>query len=137
MTRADLSGQWEFDAPASSLQLETPEAVELSIAHAHPRFRLTRTLVVAGQADTFSIELTIGGANPPFRRGAATLHPSLRWDGDELVFETRIVGEGLEAFNVVRYRLEEGGSVLIAEERFTAGESGYQNTWVFRAPKIG
>ena len=48
------------------------------------------------------------------------------------MFRTRIVGEDGEATNLVRYRLEDDGAVLVAEERFQGPGKGYQNTWVLR-----
>ena len=38
------------------------------------------------------------------------MYPSLLWDGDQLVFRTRIPTESEEASNLVRYGLEGNGT---------------------------
>ncbi len=55
-----------------------------------------------------------------------------RWSGDgggHLI--SNAGAEGEEATNLVRYRLEEGGAVLGAEEVFRGPEQSYDNRWVF------
>jgi hypothetical protein len=42
---------------------------------------------------------------------------TLRWDGTALVLAMRITGPGLEATNVVRYELLDGGKRLRASEQ--------------------
>jgi hypothetical protein len=104
----------------------------LVIDHDERLFRLERTLVFGDRTDTYAIDLRVGAGQPPITRGAATLYPSLEWDGDQLVFRTRIVQpEGEEATNVVRYHLAEDGAVLVAEERFVSATQRYANRWVF------
>ena len=132
MTRQDFTGRWHFDPWASQLQIDTPESVALVIEQDDTCFRLERALTVAGHTDTFSITLDIGAVNPPVARGPVMLHPSLEWEGEELVFRTRIVGEDGEDTNLVRYRLEDDGAILVAEERFQGPGKRYRNTWVFR-----
>lgn len=59
------------------------------------------------------------------------MYPSLLWDGDQLVFRTRIPTESEEASNLVRYGLEGNGTVLVAEESFRSPSQEYRNRWVF------
>jgi hypothetical protein len=132
MSRPDYSGQWEFSAEASTLQIAAPGAVLFTIAHRDPAFHLERTLTFGDRSDSFAIDLTAGADPAPFTRGDATLHPSLAWDGDDLVFLTRIVRGGEEATNLVRYRLEAGGTRLVADESFRGPAQRYDNRWVFR-----
>jgi len=129
-TRPDFSGRWRFDPAASALEIPTPEAVEFAIEHREPLFRLSRTLTMAGRADTFAIDLVIGGDNAPVAHGEATLYPEIHWDGDDLVFPTRIVRGNEEATNHVRYHLEGDGSVLVATERLRSPGLNYDNRWV-------
>jgi hypothetical protein len=131
MSRVDFSGRWQFAPDASTLQIARPDAAAFTIEHREPSFRLERTLTFGERSDTFAIELTVGTDRGPIPRGEAMLYPSLRWDGDDLVFFTRIVHDGEEATNLVRYRLEEDGTVLIAEESFRSSAQSYDNRWVF------
>lgn len=129
--RPDFSGRWRFDPAASALEIPTPDAVVFVIDHREPTFRLSRALTISGRTDTFAIDLTIGADNPPFARGETTLYPAIHWDGDDLVFPTRIVHGSDEASNHVRYHLEGDGSVLVATERLRGAGLNYDNRWVF------
>jgi hypothetical protein len=135
MAQPDFSGTWRFRAHESALEITRPDVVKLLISHDGPFFRLERTLVFGDRTDTFAIDLCIGVEPRPFARGAATLYPSLQWDGDQLVFRTRIVRpeeeEEEEATNVVRYRLAAEGAVLVADEHFESATQRYDNRWVF------
>jgi len=130
--RPNYSGRWQFDATASALQIEAPDAVTFVVDHHEPVFRLERSLTFGDKTDTFAIVLTVDAENPPFSRGDATLYASLRWDGDELEFLTRIVRGNAEATNSVRYRLEEEGALLVAAESFRSRDLDYDNRWVLR-----
>lgn len=55
----------------------------------------------------------------------------LYWEGDILVFVTRIVAPQGEATNIVHYSLREGGRVIEAAEKFRGPKLSYDNLWVF------
>ncbi len=127
----NYSGRWRFDAEASVLQIARPDAVVFAIEHREPSFHLERTLEFGDRRDVFAIDLTIGAAPAPIARGDATIFPRAFWDHDELVFDTQIQRAGNLATNLVRYRLEKNGLMLVAEERFRSPGHDYDNTWVF------
>lgn len=133
----DFSGHWRFRADESTLEITRPDVVLLVIDHDEPLFRLERTLTFGDRTDTFAIELRIGADQPPLARDGATLYPSLAWDGDQLVFRTRIARPEGEATNVVRYHLAENGIVLVAEEHFESATQRYDNRWVFGKYEAG
>lgn len=111
--------------------MAVPDKVVFTIKHREPSFRLERTLVFGDRSDTFELDLTVGADGEPFTRGDATLRPSLRWDGDRLVFLTRILRGEEEATNLVRYGLEEDGTILVADESFRSTTQSYDNRWLF------
>ncbi|MFC1559250.1 hypothetical protein ACFL39_01530 [Gemmatimonadota bacterium] len=130
MTQPDFSGRWKFDPEASILQIDIPDFADFQIEHLDSKFRLERTIEFAGRSDTFAITLEIDAENPPFFRHQSKMHPSLHWEGDQLVFRTVIITENEEATNLVRYWLESNGSVLVASENFESPSLKYQNRWV-------
>ena len=134
MTQPNFTGRWRFSADDSDLQIANPDSVVFTIEHDEPSFRLERTLTFGDRRDTFEIELTIGNAagSDPVRRGDAILYPSMRWDGDQVVFLTTIARDGDESTNVVRYGLRAGGTILVAEESFRGPELSYDNRWGFK-----
>jgi len=134
----NFSGRWQFKATRSALEIPRPDVVLLVIEHDEPRFRLERTLAFGERTDTFAIDLRVGADQPPIARGTATLYPSLEWDGDQLVFRTRIVRPGEdEATNEVRYRLGQDGTALVADEHFASTTQHYDNRWVFGKDEPG
>ena len=60
-TKPDFSGEWTLNREKSRLQTPMPDSTLFRIEHREPVFRLTRTHVVKGKADTFSIDLTTDG----------------------------------------------------------------------------
>ena len=129
--RPDYSGRWRFLSDASKLDIEDPDGVEFLIQHKEPAFHLERTLIFEGERDTFEIDLTIGADVRSFSRDDARLRSLLRWDGDQLLFVTKILRNDEEAKNLVRYILEEDGKILIADEHFHGSDWDYHNRWVF------
>jgi hypothetical protein len=131
MAQPNYSGTWIFTPDESTLQITRPTSATFTIDHRGSVFRIARTLAFDELSDTFAIDLMIGTETPPFIRGDAVLHPTIQWDGDDLVFFTRIVQPSGESTNSVRYHLEEHGTRLVADERFRGPQLDYDNRWVF------
>lgn len=131
MTKPDFTGTWAFNAAMSRLQIPAPESSEFAIEHRDPHFRLTRTLVMQGHRDTFSIDLMTDGS--PFRlahpRGYE-IQGRAYWDGSVLAFDSTIEQGDEQATNAVRYHLSDDGRSLTAEERFRSRDLSYDNVWV-------
>jgi hypothetical protein len=131
MSKPDFTGVWRLDPRRSALEVPTPESSTLTIEHREPRFRLSRSHVLAGVRDTFSTELTTGGKEVVCSHGGLDIRARLTWEGETLVCDSKLSREGVEADNVVRYRLADGGQTLIAEEHFRSAGHVYTNRWVF------
>jgi hypothetical protein len=131
MTRPNFTGTWKFNPAKSSLQIPVPESTTFVIEHSEPRFRLERTHVFAGKSDTFSIDLTTNGKAVVRAHAGLEIDASLRWEGDTLVFDSRLKREGEQATNTVRYSLSADGQTFIAEEQLRSKEQSHDNKWVF------
>lgn len=127
----NFSGTWSLNLGRSALQISAPDSTVFVIEHHEPSFKLTRTHYAAGTADTFSISLTTAGREIALKHHDVSINARLYWDGEELVFDSRLVRDGEEATNVVRYRLADEGATFIAEERFSSERLSYENLWVF------
>lgn len=130
MNKPDFSGTWKFNQQKSLLEIPAPDFSSFLIRHDEPDFFLTRTLVMAGVKDTFSISLRTDGKTVSIRHRGMGIKAQLRWEENILVFDTVILRDDDEATNVVRYRLEDEGKTFIAEEQFTSAETSYKNIWV-------
>jgi len=132
LAHPNYSGQWELSKANSRLEIAMPDEVVLRIDHDEPLFHIERTLKFGPQTSTFAIDLSIGEENEAVTRGDALVFPSLWWDEDGLVFESKIVQKDELAKNTVRYRLLDDGAMLIADEHYRSSGQQYDNYWVFR-----
>jgi hypothetical protein len=118
----------------SHLQLKVLEKLERAVAvieHKDPHFRLSRVFTIDGHDDSMTLELMTDGKERSSEEGDQTHYSRLYWDGNSLVFVTRIVAPQGEALNTVRYQLVENGQLLKAEEKFRGPRLKYDNLWVF------
>jgi hypothetical protein len=131
MAKPDFTGIWQFNPSKSLLQIPAPESTTFFIEHREPCFRLERTHVFDGNSDTFSIELATDGKPVALNHRGLEIRASLNWEGETLLFYSTVERDGVQATNIVRYRLLEDGQVFIAEEQFRSQEMNYENRWVF------
>lgn len=130
MSKPDFTGTWKFNAERSSLQIPAPDSTTFMVEHREPHFRMSRTHVVGGSSDTFSIELVTDGSEVVQDRGDLQICARLYWEGETLVFESILTRDEGQATNVVRYSLAEHGETFVAEERFSSERQSYENLWV-------
>jgi len=100
------------------------------VDHREPALSISRTHFAGDTRDTFSLDLTTDGREVPVVRTDVRLQCRAYWDGEILVFDTRLVRAGDEATNVVRYVLSEDRGTLVAEERFRSASLNYDNLWI-------
>jgi hypothetical protein len=129
MTKPDFSGTWVFDPGRSRLEIAAPDATTFVVEHREPMLRISRTHVAGDRSDTFSLDLTTDGREVVVDRDGLSMHARAFWNGDILVFETRLVGAGEEGTNVVRYKLAQDRNSFVAEERFRSRQLNYDNRW--------
>lgn len=130
--RPDLSGTWGLDKGRSRLQTPVPDLSVFYLDQWGDNFRLSRTHVVNGEPDTFTIQLTTDGKEKVLKETEETSFNRCYWEGDRLVYESRIERGKRTATNVVKYSLSPDGKTLTAEERFTGPVLKYENIWVFQ-----
>ena len=94
MPRPDFSGEWEFNRAKSSLQIPPPDSTTFVIERWEPLFRLTRTHVIGGHEDTFSIELRTDGEPVLCSHRGFEIRARLYWEDDALVFDSTLTREG-------------------------------------------
>ena len=132
-TTVDFSGVWLLNKERSQFQLKILEKLEkgiIKIDHEEPDFRLSRVFTMDGKNDSLTLELTTDGKEKISQEGNQKHISRLFWEGDTLVFITRIIAPQGEATNIVRYRLKDSGRTLEAEEQFRGPRLKYDNLWV-------
>jgi hypothetical protein len=130
MSKPDFSGTWKFNPSKSVLQIPAPDSTIFIVEHREPVFRIQRTHVFGQKSDTFALDLTTDGKEATIDRGDMQIRARVYWEGDTLVFDTRLVKQGEEATNLVRYKLAETLDSFTAEERFRSKSLNYDNIWV-------
>lgn len=131
MAKPNFTGTWKFNSGKSVLQMPSPESAIFVIEHNEPHFRLERTLVFDGKSDTFSVALTTDEKPITVNIGGFEAQSRLYWEDDSLVFDSRFVHESEEASNIVRYKLEDEGQTLIADEQLRSTQHKHDNMWMF------
>jgi RimJ/RimL family protein N-acetyltransferase len=129
MSKPDFTGTWAFNPGKSRLQIRAPDETLFVIDHREPDLHISRTHQVAETRDSFSLDLTTDGREVSIERADLRLRARAYWEGDTLVFDSRLTRAGEEATNVVRYTLSADGQRFLAEERFRSPSSSYDNTW--------
>ena len=103
--RPDFSGEWRMNRELTRLEIARPDSTVFRIVHREPSFELSRTHVFEGRSDFFSISLRTDGQEVVVERSSGvTLHSRAFWEGDRLVFASRIVRNGEEATTACRKR---------------------------------
>jgi hypothetical protein len=132
--KPDFSGEWTLNKEKSKLenkQASNLEQATLRIEHREPLFKFHRTFTLGGKEDILSYELPTDGKEATGQEGEVKTFSKLYWEGDTLVYSTRLIAPWGEATNIVHYRLLDNGRLLQAEEQFRGRRLSYDNLWVF------
>jgi len=103
---------------------------EAHIEHREPVFKYAVTLVADTTPFGSAFELTTDGREVSASQGGRESVSSLRWDGDVLVFASRIHSAASDLTISFRYELLDGGRRLRATEQLR-GTREQDNVWVF------
>jgi hypothetical protein len=137
MPKPNFTGTWIFNPAISVLQIPAPDSTVFVIDHREPVLRISRTHIVGEKQDTFSLDLTTDGQEVSVDRDDLGLNCRAYWDGDTLVFDSKLTRAGEEATNIVRYTLTNGGKTFRAEERFRSSSLNYDNLWMLDRVESG
>jgi hypothetical protein len=132
--KPDFSGEWTLNRQASTLSaIVAPVAQSgvLRIEHREPKFKAHQTIVLDGKPFESNFELLSDGREVVADAGGRRIVSTMRWDGDALVFTTRIHGPDGDVTISFRYELQDGGRRLRAVEQLRGGGRDQDNLWVF------
>jgi hypothetical protein len=135
--KPDFSGEWTLNRQASTLSpIVAPVAQSgvLRIEHHEPTFTAHQSIVLGGKPFESNFELLSDGREVVTDAGGRRIVSALRWDGDALVFTSRILGPDGEVIISFRYELQDGGRRLRASEQLRGGGRDQDNLWVFERP---
>jgi len=125
LLKPDFTGEWVLDRQASTLSpgADGVRSGSVQIEHRDPTFRHKTAFIPRADPIEFEFELTSDGRDV---RGS-----SLRWDGDALVFTSRIQRAGGEMRIAFRYEVFDGGRRLREVEQLRGSGRDQDNVWIF------
>lgn len=134
--KPDFSGEYVLNRQASTLSpvVTAVQSGVVRIEHREPRFRYQTTLIFDGKPTEYSFEILSDGREVTGTVQGRTTASSLRWDGDALVFISRIQSTDSERTVSFRYELLEDRRRLRAVEQLRGGGREQDNTWISLAP---
>ncbi len=128
--RPNFSGIWVVNFKESKLEIEAPESSLFNIRNDDPLIVLSRTYKAKDYEDTFSLEMSTDGKEFDTSKSNIEIRGNCTWQGDTLIFESRLLRGNSEGKNVVRYRLSQDGRQLTADERYDGEPQSYHNLWI-------
>jgi hypothetical protein len=132
--KPDFSGVWQLNRQASMLSPVVAAAAQtgtLRIEHVEPSFKCHMTIVFDGKPFETKYELLSDGREIVGSERGRRTRSALRWDGDALVFTSRVEIPNGEVTISFRYELQDGGRRLQASEQLRGGGRDQDNVWVF------
>jgi hypothetical protein len=113
----DFTGVWELNLERSTLRGSEPKRIVMEIEHREPRLVQQIHLMNAGGAEkriTFAYET---GAETTNSVGGAPARTWARWEGAELVIESRVVTPCRQVYFKDHWLLSEDGRTLTMSHR--------------------
>ena len=135
--RPNFSGEWVLNKERCTLPatvMVSLSAGSITIDHRDPMFKCRRTFTVWGKAVNNEYDLLSNGVEDERDEPNGKAFLRLVWDGDVLVQTTRVVTPSGEALDTLRYRLQEGGTVLEVAEDYRSPLTNAVNVWIFEKP---
>jgi len=115
--RPDFTGRWKMNLKRSVLRGQAPKQILVNIEHREPHLRQEIHVTDAGGAErhiTFAYET---GAETANSVGDAVARTQARWEGEELVIESRMKTPGRELHLKDHWSLSRDGKTLTMAHR--------------------
>jgi hypothetical protein len=130
--KPDFSGVWTLNRQASTL---SPGAAAMQsgvvrIEHRDPIFRYKAAFASANGPIQYEFELQSDGRDVGATQNGVTTLSNLRWEGEALVFRSRIQRPDGETRITFQYELMNSGR-LRATEQLRGGGQEQDNIWIF------
>ena len=133
VNKPNFTGTWIFNPQRSTIEGSAPSASTFHIKHDEPNFHLTRTHVLNGKSDTWSIDLVTDGKHEVVEHNYYySARTRMYWEGSSLVLDMKMLTKkGERATNLVKYSLSKDGKTFMALERYEDSTEHHLNKWVF------
>jgi hypothetical protein len=120
--KTDFSGTWKLNAAKSDFgQMPPPDSITQKITHQDPSLKANVATTGGMQGDmTYDLSYTTDGKECVNHIGEGELKSTLKWDGDELVVESKGSFGGNEFTAKGRWNLSSDGKTLTVTQHFSS-----------------
>jgi hypothetical protein len=121
--KSDFSGTWKINAGKSEFgTMPPPDSMTQKIVHEDPSLKVT-TVQTGGSGDrTYDMVYTTDGKVCVNRLGDSEFKSTLKWDGDDLVTDTKGSFGGNAFASKNRWTLSDGGKTLTIVRHISTDE---------------
>ncbi len=111
--KPNFSGTWKVNIAKSDFgPMPAPQSGVSKIEHADPKLKLTSTITGDMGERTVTMEFTTDGAENTNKFGPMEMKSRLRWEGAELIIESKASSDQGEFTAKERWSLAEGGKIF-------------------------
>jgi hypothetical protein len=120
--KSDFSGTWKLNTGKSDFgQMPAPDSVIEKITHQDPTLKANVATTGGMQGDsTYDVSYTTDGKECVNHMGENEFKSTLKWEGDELVVETKGSFGGNEFTAKGRWSLSSDGKMLTVTQHFSS-----------------
>src|SRR5258705_11699095 len=132
--KPDLPGEWTLNRQASTLSpgADGVQSGVWRIEHREPTFRHKAAFVTKSNPIEYEYELLTDGLEVVGTQQGVRTVSNLRWEGNALVFTSRIQRSGGEMEISFRYELLDAGGRLRATEQLRGTDHDQDNICIFK-----
>jgi hypothetical protein len=120
--KTDFSGTWKLNSGKSDFgQMPAPDSITQKITHADPSLKANVASTGGMQGDmTYELSYTTDGKECVNHIGEGELKSTLKWDGDDLVVDSKGAFGGTEFTAKARWNLSSDGKTLTVTQHFSS-----------------
>jgi hypothetical protein len=130
--KSDFSGTWKINAGKTDFgPMPPPDSMTQKIVHADPSLKVN-IVETGGSGDmTYDQAYTTDGKECVNHMGDNEFKTTLKWEGDDLVGDTKGAYDGNEFTAKDRWSLSDGGKTMILQRHISTGGGDFDMKLVF------
>lgn len=129
--KSDFSGTWKVDAAKSDFgPMPAPDSLTEKIVHEDPSLKVN-FVQVGGTGDaTYDLAYTTDGKECVNHPGGNEFKTTLKWEGDDLVADTKGSFDGNDFTSKDRWTLSEGGKTMTVQRHISTSMGDFDMKFV-------
>jgi hypothetical protein len=130
--KSDFSGTWKANIAKSDFgPAPPPDSIVEKIVHQEPSLKVNYVQTGGSGNATFDLVYTTDGQECVNHMGGNEIKSTLKWDGDDLVADSKGSYDGIDFTSKDRWTLSGGGKTLTVDRHISASGDEFEMKWVF------